>query len=156
MAAKGTVAPASGVGAASTGATGTGGVGAVTREEPPPCPRLGAVDVLNPSCRITASRSAFWTGFARYAANKLFGSVGSDPLYALTAMIGVFAFLLFVVLIYRVAPSPSTAQVINQQESAGNAKQKRTYRHVEVHEDAIELCEQWSERCNDEPSCSAH
>lgn len=73
-------------------------------------PRLGAVDVLKPSWRITASKSAFATGFCRYAANRLFCSVGgSEPPYALTAMIGVVWFLLFVVLIYRAAPSPSTA-----------------------------------------------
>lgn len=51
--------------AAGTGAVGAGGVGAVTRDEPPPLPRLGAVDVLNPSWRRTARRSAFCTGFAR-------------------------------------------------------------------------------------------
>lgn len=71
-------------------------------------PRPGTVDVLKPSCRMMDNRSAFWTGFARYPANKLLWSAGSEPPYALTAMIGLFAFLLLVVLIYLAAPSPST------------------------------------------------
>lgn len=78
----------------------------------PPC----MVEVLKPSCRITAitmsmralptdtknnspSRSAFCNGLAREAANRLFDSFGSIPLYALTAMMGVFVFLLLVDLI---------------------------------------------------------
>lgn len=65
-AAMATAALANGVGATrAAGAVGAGGVGAVTRDVPPPFPRLGAVDVLNPSWRRTARRSAFCTGFAR-------------------------------------------------------------------------------------------
>jgi hypothetical protein len=91
---------------------GTVGIGEVVIREAGGCdPRLGAVEVLKPNCRITASRSAFCTGFAKYAVNRLFCSEGSEPPYALTAMIGVVAFLLFVVLIYRAAPSPSTMQL---------------------------------------------
>ena len=58
------------------------------------CPRPCAVDVLKPSWRITATRSAFCTGFAMYAAKTSRSSVASMPLYALTAMIGVVVFLL--------------------------------------------------------------
>lgn len=64
--------------------------------------------VLNPSCRIACTKSAFCSGFAKEAANRLLVSFMSVPLYALTAMIGVLAFLLFVLLIYLAAPSPST------------------------------------------------
>jgi len=77
---------------------------AVTLVAPgPPC----IVDVLNPSWRITARRSFFCKGFVREAVNTLLASFGSVPLYALTAMMGVLVFLLFVLLIYRAAPSPS-------------------------------------------------
>ena len=67
------------------------------------------VEVLKSYCLMAANRSAFWTGFAKNAANKSFltASFESEP-YALTARIGVFAFLLLVVLMYRAAPSPST------------------------------------------------
>lgn len=57
---------------------------------------------------MAANKSAFWTGFAKYVANRLlFASCASEP-YALTAMMGVLAFLLFVVFRYLAAPSPST------------------------------------------------
>jgi hypothetical protein len=73
-------------------------------------PGVGADDVLNPSWRMTARMSAFCTGLAIAPANKLLPSTGSVPLYALTAIIGEWVFLLFVLLIYRAAPSPSTVQ----------------------------------------------
>jgi len=85
------------------------------------------VEVLKPSWRIMASyinihrknhqeppksnlpmRSAFCRGLARAAAKTLLVSLGSVLLYALTAIMGVFVFLLLVLLIYRAAPSPST------------------------------------------------
>lgn len=53
-------------------------------------------------------RSAFCRGLERAAAKTLLVSLGSVLLYALTATIGVFVFLLLVLLIYRAAPSPST------------------------------------------------
>ena len=84
-----------------------------------PGPRPCAVDVLNPSWRITATRSAFWTGFAMYAAKRSLNSVTSTPpLYALTAIIGVVAFLLLVLLIYRAAPSPSTVYKVDRSVNA--------------------------------------
>lgn len=70
-----------------------------------------AVDVLNPRSRITASKSAFWSGFESDAANSALASPISAPLYALTAMIGVLVFLLLVLLMYRAALSPSTVGV---------------------------------------------
>lgn len=72
-------------------------------------PRPWTVEVLKPSCLMAATRSAFWTGFARKAAKRSFLRISlvSEP-YALTARIGVFAFLLLVVLMYLAAPSPST------------------------------------------------
>ena len=78
---------------------------------PVPWADSGAVDVLNPSWRMAASRLAFCKGFASEAANKLLASLLSMPLYALTAMIGVLVFLLLVLLIYRAALSPSTRGV---------------------------------------------
>jgi hypothetical protein len=62
----------------------------------PPC----TVEVLNPSFRITASKSAFCNGFESDATKTPLGSVVSLPLYALMDMIGVVVFLLFVFLIY--------------------------------------------------------
>ena len=41
--------------------------------------RLSAVEVLKPSCFMTANKSAFCTGFARNAENRLLPSVGSEP-----------------------------------------------------------------------------
>lgn len=62
-------------------------------------PRLpGADEVLKPIRRMTASRSAFCTGLASAAAKSELPSTGSFPLYALTATMGVFVFLLLVVL----------------------------------------------------------
>ena len=57
-------ATATGAVAAVVNAGGGGGAGGgdVIRE-PEVAPRLGAVEVLNPSCRMTASKSAFCTGF---------------------------------------------------------------------------------------------
>ena len=54
-----------------------------------PSPRPCVVDVLKPSWRIAATRSAFCTGFAMYAAKTSRSSVASMPLYALAAMIGL-------------------------------------------------------------------
>ena len=76
----------------------------------PPSPRPWAADVLNPNCRMAANKSAFWTGFAKYVANRLLLASCASEAYALTAMIGVLAFLLLVVLMYLAAPSPSTIQ----------------------------------------------
>jgi len=42
--------------------------------------RSCAADVLNPSCRIAATRSAFCSGFASEAANRLLASFMSVPL----------------------------------------------------------------------------
>jgi hypothetical protein len=72
-----------------------------------------AVDVLNPRSRITASKSAFWSGFESDAANSALASPISAPLYALTAMIGVLVFLLLVLLMYRAALSPSTGRYVS-------------------------------------------
>jgi hypothetical protein len=68
------------------------------------------VEVLNPSRRITGRSSAFCRGFESDATKTLLAS--SAPLYALIAIIGVLVFLLFVLLIYRAAPSPSTKRRI--------------------------------------------
>lgn len=61
-------------------------------------PPSWCVDVLNPSCVIAAIKSLFWTGLASVFANKLLAKFVSCPLYALTAMIGTFAFLFAVLL----------------------------------------------------------
>ena len=90
----------------------------------PPC----NVDVLKPIWRIAAargmsygrgrrttdvhSRSAFCKGLDRNAAKVSFADVSSGA-YALTAIMGVFAFLPFVLLMYFAALSPSTATTIS-------------------------------------------
>jgi len=45
-----------------------------------PSPRPCTDDVLNPSCRMAATRSAFCTGFAMYAAKRPWVSIESEPL----------------------------------------------------------------------------
>jgi hypothetical protein len=54
--------------------------------------------VLNPSFRMTASKSAFCKGFDREAVNSPLLSLGSVPLYALTEIMGVLLFLPLVLL----------------------------------------------------------
>src|ERR1700731_2762462 len=84
-------------------------------------------EVLNPSLRITASKSLFCTGLAREAANTLPLPVSLDPRppYALIATIGVLVFLLFVLLMYRAAPSPSTVKT-RQSELPGRGEIQST------------------------------
>jgi hypothetical protein len=99
---------------------------------------VGADEVLNPSWRMTARMSAFCTGLAMAAVKRLLPSIGSVPLYALTATMGVWVFLLFVLLIYRAAPSPSTAVAISGR-SAILQWELLTDWHVQVHQDDIEV-----------------
>ena len=80
------------------------------------------VAVLNPSWRMTASRSAFCTGFDSVAANSVLANP-SEPLYALTEMMGTPLFLLVVLLMSRAALSPSTAFAFENTQTA-NGKRK--------------------------------
>lgn len=75
-----------------------------------------------------------------YEAKRPSAPIASEPLYALTASIGVFVFLLLVVLIYRAAPSPSTSRYVYQHVTPMEARSLLTNWHVQIHEDTVELC----------------
>ena len=87
------------------------------------------------------SRSAFCNGFERAASNALLISLGSVPLYALTATIGVLVFLLLVLLIYRAAASPSTLRQRKSGVAQNNEERSLTNWHLQIHKDTVELCE---------------
>ncbi len=72
----------------------------------------------------------------------------SNILYALTATVGVLAFLLLVLLMYLAAVSPSTSKASAEGSIYKRAKH-HTVRHVEIHEYEIEF---WDDISNYEES----
>jgi len=63
--------------------------------------------VLKPKFFKTDNKSAFWTGFVSEATKRCWEGDESTAVYALTEMMGVFVFLLLVLLMYCAAASPS-------------------------------------------------
>jgi hypothetical protein len=97
-------------------------------------PPTGAV-VRKPRLRNTLTNSLFCTGFEREATKRSPGVGASIPVYALTLIIGVFVFLLFVLLIYCAAASPSTVMMYEDGSSASNGL--LTDGHIEVQHDHV-------------------